>query len=74
MKKVGVYEAKTHLPRLLDEVERGETIDVTRHRRPHRQDLAREQGLTAYDTACLDLAMREGLPLATRDIDLIAAA
>jgi len=33
MKKVGVYEAKTHLPRLLDEVERGETIIITRHGR-----------------------------------------
>lgn len=34
MKKVGVYEAKTHLPRLLDEVERGETVLITRHGRP----------------------------------------
>ncbi len=34
MKQVGVYEAKTHLPRLLDEVERGETITITRHGRP----------------------------------------
>ncbi len=28
---VGAYEAKTHLPRLLDRVERGETIIITRH-------------------------------------------
>ncbi len=34
MKQVGVYEAKTHLPQLLDEVERGETITITRHGRP----------------------------------------
>lgn len=34
MKQVGVYDAKTHLPRLLDEVERGETIEITRHGRP----------------------------------------
>ena len=34
MKQVGVYEAKTHLPRLLDEVERGETVTITRHGRP----------------------------------------
>ena len=34
MKKVGVYEAKTQLPRLLDEVEQGETITITRHGRP----------------------------------------
>ncbi len=34
MKQIGVYEAKTHLPRLLDEVERGETVTITRHGRP----------------------------------------
>jgi prevent-host-death family protein len=34
MKQVGVYEAKTHLPKLLDEVERGETVVITRHGRP----------------------------------------
>ncbi len=31
MKCVGAYEAKTHLPRLLDEVARGETITITKH-------------------------------------------
>lgn len=31
MKRVGAYEAKTHLPRLLDEVARGETITITKH-------------------------------------------
>jgi prevent-host-death family protein len=34
MKQVGVYDAKTHLPRLLDEVEAGETITITRHGKP----------------------------------------
>ncbi len=34
MKQVGVYEAKTQLPRLLGEVERGETVTITRHGRP----------------------------------------
>jgi prevent-host-death family protein len=28
---VGCYEAKTHLARLLDRVERGEEITITRH-------------------------------------------
>jgi predicted nucleic acid-binding protein len=36
--------------------------------------LAREQGLTLYDAAYLDLAMRLSLPLACRDRALIAAA
>ena len=31
---VGAYEAKTHLPRLLDRVEAGEEIVITRHGRP----------------------------------------
>jgi prevent-host-death family protein len=34
MKQVGVYDAKTHLAKLLDEVERGETVTITRHGRP----------------------------------------
>ena len=36
--------------------------------------LAREHGLTAYDAAYLELAMRLGLPLATGDRDLKSAA
>lgn len=31
---VGAYEAKTHLPRLLDQVERGESVTITKHGRP----------------------------------------
>jgi prevent-host-death family protein len=31
---VGSYEAKTHLPQLLDRVEHGETIIITRHGKP----------------------------------------
>jgi prevent-host-death family protein len=31
MKTVGAYEAKTHLAQLLDAVENGETITITRH-------------------------------------------
>jgi prevent-host-death family protein len=33
MKEVQASEAKTHLLRLLDEVERGETVIITRHGR-----------------------------------------
>lgn len=36
--------------------------------------LARDQGLSVYDAAYLELAIREGLPLATRDKALAAAA
>lgn len=31
MREIQASEAKTHLPRLLDEVERGETLIITRH-------------------------------------------
>lgn len=34
MKTVGAYEAKTHLPRLLEEVRRGESITITKHGLP----------------------------------------
>jgi len=37
-------------------------------------DLAREQRLTAYDAAYLELAMRLGVPLASKDGDLCDAA
>lgn len=30
---VGAYDAKTHLPRLLDQVEQGETVTITKHGR-----------------------------------------
>jgi prevent-host-death family protein len=34
MSTISSYEAKTHLPRLLREVERGETVIITRHGKP----------------------------------------
>lgn len=34
MREIQASEAKTHLPRLLDEVESGETLLITRHGRP----------------------------------------
>jgi prevent-host-death family protein len=33
MREIQASEAKTHLPQLLDDVERGETLIVTRHGR-----------------------------------------
>ncbi len=34
MKSVGSYEAKTHLPQLLSQVEKGETITITKRGKP----------------------------------------
>ena len=31
MRSVGAYDAKTHLPRLLDEVAAGDSITITKH-------------------------------------------
>jgi len=30
---IGAYDAKTHLPRLLDQVERGQSVTITKHGR-----------------------------------------
>ena len=37
MDQIGAFEAKTHLPRLLDRVARGESLTITRHGRPVAQ-------------------------------------
>ncbi|MHB8266978.1 type II toxin-antitoxin system Phd/YefM family antitoxin [Bradyrhizobium sp.] len=34
MKHVGIFEAKTHLSALLDEVEKGGEVTITRHGKP----------------------------------------
>ena len=34
MKSVGTYESKTHLPRLLSQVEKGESITITKRGKP----------------------------------------
>ena len=41
---------------------------------PHLQGFAASRGLTAYDAAYLDLAMRLSLPLASMDDQLRAAS
>lgn len=34
METIGAYEAKTHLPKLLDRVARGERLTITKHGKP----------------------------------------
>lgn len=34
MQEVGAYDAKTHLPKLLERVEKGERFVITKHGRP----------------------------------------
>jgi prevent-host-death family protein len=50
MIEIGVYEAKTHLSSLLDKVEQGEEIVITRHGKP----IARLVGAEAARRAELD--------------------
>ena len=52
------------------------TVDGATSQRALREtlSLAREQNLSSYDAAYLDLAIREGIPLATLDEGLRAAA
>jgi len=55
------------LPIMMEEQAHHRALDRT-------LSLARELALSAYDAAYLELAMREGLPLATRDGQLKKAA
>jgi prevent-host-death family protein len=49
---VGAYEAKTHLPQLLDRVAKGERITITKHGVPVAtlQPAASTKKMTARDT------------------------
>ncbi|MAA52055.1 MAG: hypothetical protein CMJ41_03285 [Phycisphaerae bacterium] len=37
MEHIGSFEAKTHLPRILDRIQQGESLIITRHGRPVAQ-------------------------------------
>ena len=54
MREVGVSEAKTHLPQLLDDVEHGETIVITRHGRRIARIVPEVEGRQREIDAALD--------------------
>jgi prevent-host-death family protein len=67
MREIPASEAKTHLPRLLGDVERGETIIITRHGRPIARlvpEDARRQHETVKALAELD-DLRKTMPRLT---------
>jgi prevent-host-death family protein len=69
MREVPASEAKTHLPRLLGDVERGETIIITRHGRPIARlvpEAARRQEEIAKVLVDLD-DLRKTMPALTLD-------
>lgn len=51
MREIGAYEAKTHLPRLLDEVAAGESITITKHGVPVAILVPARQGRAAATAA-----------------------
>jgi prevent-host-death family protein len=62
MKTVGAYEAKTHLSDLLDEVEAGTDITITRYGRPVARLLPAEEDSSASteETISTIRSFREG--------------
>jgi len=59
MHTVGSYEAKTHLPQLLERVEHGESITITRHGKPVARLVPAVAGISRPDVAAAIAAMTE---------------
>jgi len=55
MAEIGAYDAKTHLPKLLERVEKGERFVITRHGKP----VAELIPVAARDTAAIARAISE---------------
>ena len=55
MADIGAYDAKTHLPKLLERVEKGERFVITRHGKP----VAELIPIAARDTAAIMRAIAE---------------
>jgi len=55
MPEIGAYEAKTHLPKLLERVQKGERFVITRHGQP----VAELVPVTARDTRQIRSALTE---------------
>ena len=74
MTSVGAYEAKTHLPRLLERVEAGETIIITRHGREVAKLVPADRGTSNPDETIAELraariGVRRGRSSVRRMID-----
>ncbi len=72
METIGAYEAKTHLPRLLDEVAAGRAVTITKHGVPvARLVPARPAAADPADTIAALRAARRGVrreELSVRDM------
>ncbi|MEM7415119.1 MAG: type II toxin-antitoxin system prevent-host-death family antitoxin [Gemmatimonadota bacterium] len=65
MEQIGAYKAKTHLAELLDRVEAGEALTITRHGRPiARLSPSRSPGDPSVSDVAIALrAFRDAHPL-----------
>lgn len=73
MREVQSSLAKTHLPQLLDEVERGETIIITRHGRPIARLVPEvQEAERVKDVLARVKALRQTMPRLTLD-EILAA-
>jgi len=74
MKTVGSLESGEAYTPAVWPLEAGNVLLVAERMFREIISIAQEHGLSTYDASYLDLAMRLGLPLATRDAALMAAA
>jgi prevent-host-death family protein len=63
MRQIGAFEAKTNLARLLDDVARGETIEITRYGVPvaHIVPPGRRDGTSLESTIAQIKALRQSV-------------
>jgi prevent-host-death family protein len=59
IRRVGIFEAKTHLSSLVDEVEKGGEVVITRHGKPVARLVRAEHQLSANETEQRRKAWRE---------------
>jgi prevent-host-death family protein len=59
MKHVGIFEAKTHLSNLIDEVEKGREIVITRHGKPVARLVRTDDKLSPEAVARRQKALKE---------------
>jgi prevent-host-death family protein len=66
MKHVGIFEAKTHLSNLIDEVEKGREVVITRHGKPVAKLVRAETRLSPEAVERRQKALRELLEIGDR--------
>lgn len=73
MKTVGAYEAKTRLSELLDHVEAGESVVITRHGHPVARLVPARSSSTVEQAVADLLEIRAGLDMGADTIESLIA-